>query len=96
MAAGSDVLEAPSDLTQQAPRHGWAVHLWNDPVNLFDYVVATLMRLLAVPTETAANHTALAHDLGRAQVFEGSRDEAIGIAEKLGAAGLWATVEELS
>lgn len=72
----------------------WQVLLWNDPINLTDYVTATLTRVLKVDKETAERFMLLAHTNGKTAVKDGDLDTCQDIATQLMAASLWATLQK--
>lgn len=93
--AGTDTLERTHALEELTGAPSWQVVLWNDPVNLLEYVTSTLMRVLGLPRLEAESLMLLAHIEGKAPVFEGARQDCETIANKLMAATLWATLEKL-
>jgi ATP-dependent Clp protease adaptor protein ClpS len=54
----------------------WNVVLWNDPVNLMDYVVWVLRSVLGRSAEEARRMMLAAHQSGRVVVDGGSREHA--------------------
>ena len=54
----------------------WNVVLWNDPVNLMDYVVWVLCSVLGRSQDEARRMTLAAHDTGRVVVDVRSREQA--------------------
>lgn len=72
---------------------GFNTLLWNDPVNLVEYVTMTLQRVLKVDEATAQNYMMIAHTEGKAAVFHGTKEEAENTMEALHAALLQASVE---
>ena len=56
--------------------NSWNVVLWNDPVNLMDYVVWVLRSVLGRSDEEARQMMLAAHDSGRVVVDAGSREQA--------------------
>ena len=81
---------APDDIVAR----GWNVVVWNDPVNLMDYVVWVFRRLFGFP-ETKATELMLAvHHEGRAIVATEPRERAEMDVYQLHRHGLWATMEE--
>lgn len=88
----TDVLErVQEDTSTDTP---WQTLLWNDPVNLVDYVTAVLMQVLECDQAKAEHHMMVAHTEGKAAVFSGTRDKAELIAEKLMAKTLFASIEK--
>jgi ATP-dependent Clp protease adaptor protein ClpS len=84
-----DVLER----TEERSDHGWNVILWNDPINLVPYVIATLIRILEIGPEDATELTQKVHVEGKAAAFNGTQAEAEAKMAQLQAATLWATLE---
>ena len=54
----------------------WNVVVWNDPVNLMDYVVWVLRSVLGQSEEEARRMMLAAHDTGRVVVYVSSREQA--------------------
>lgn len=71
----------------------WKVVLWNDPVNLFDYVIHVLRLLFGHSEEKARELTMRVHTEGRAVVADGPRERAETDCFRLHRYGLWATLE---
>ena len=76
---------------------GWdsQVILWNDDVNSFPYVIATLMDVFGHGIDMAEKITVEAHCRGRAIAQVEAREEAEKHAAALRARGLRATVEDI-
>jgi len=87
-------LDAPvvdSELKTDLP---WQVIVWNDPVNLMDYVVFVLRKLFGHSLEEATKLMLAVHNEGRASVSQGPREQAEMDCYRLHQYGLWATVEQ--
>jgi ATP-dependent Clp protease adaptor protein ClpS len=87
-------LDAPvseSDLDIDLP---WQVVVWNDPVNLMDYVVWVLRKLFGHSPEEATRLMLAVHNEGRAIVSQGPREQAEMDCYRLHQYGLWATIEQ--
>ena len=87
-------LDAPvveSDIKSDLP---WQVIVWNDPVNLMDYVVFVLRKLFGHSLEEATRLMLAVHNEGRASVSQGPREQAEMDCYRLHQYGLWATVEQ--
>ena len=87
-------LDAPvvdSDLKTDLP---WQVIVWNDPVNLMDYVVFVLRKLFGHSLPEATKLMLAVHNEGRASVSQGPREQAEMDCYRLHQYGLWATVEQ--
>lgn len=90
----TDVLErVQEDLSLDQP---WQVLLWNDPVNLTDYVTLTLVRVLEIDEPAAERLMLLTHTDGKTAVSHGTKAEAQKVATALQAATLWATLEKVT
>ena len=72
----------------------WKVVVWNDPVNLMDYVVWVLRRLFGHSVEEATRLMLAVHNEGKATVAQGPREQAEMDAYRLHQHGLWATIEK--
>jgi ATP-dependent Clp protease adaptor protein ClpS len=84
----SDTSQDPTD----APV--WDVIVWNDPVNLMDYVVWVFRSLFGYPEVEATRLMLQVHNEGRAVVDSGPREQAEMSAFRLHHHGLWATLEQ--
>lgn len=91
-AGGTGLLER-TDLAA-ASDTPWQTLLWNDPVNLEHVVTHVLMEVLGCPKDRAQMLMLRAHTEGRAAIFDGPQDKCQSIADRLGAHGLWATIEK--
>lgn len=70
----------------------WSVVVWDDPVNLMDYVVFVFQTVLGVAADEATKLMLEVHNDGRSSVFSGARERAESIATRMHTHGLWATV----
>jgi ATP-dependent Clp protease adaptor protein ClpS len=87
-------LERPVTDTKVEEDLPWQVVVWNDPVNLMDYVVWVLRRLFGHSLEEATRLMLAVHNEGRATVAQGPREQAEMDAYRLHQHGLWATIEK--
>lgn len=87
-------LERPTTETRIEEDLPWQVVVWNDPVNLMDYVVWVLRRLFGHSLEEATRLMLAVHNEGRATVAQGPREQAEMDAYRLHQHGLWATIEK--
>ena len=71
----------------------WMVIVWNDPVNLQDYVVFVFQKLFGYSLEKATKLMLEVHRDGKSVVAHGSREKAEMDVARLHAHGLWATME---
>jgi len=72
----------------------WIVIVWNDPVNLMDYVVYVFQKLFGYSREKATRLMQQVHFEGKAAVSEGNREKAEADVARLHAHGLWATMRQ--
>ena len=70
----------------------WSVVVWDDPVNLMDYVVFVFQTVLGVDARQATKLMLEVHNDGKSAVFSGLRERAESIAARMHSHGLWATV----
>ena len=87
-------LERPVIDTDVDTDRPWQVVVWNDPVNLMDYVVWVLRRLFGHSVEEATRLMLAVHNEGKATVAQGPREQAEMDAYRLHQHGLWATIEK--
>lgn len=71
---------------------GWVVVVWDDPVNLMDYVVFVFQDILGVDSQKATKLMLQVHNEGKSVVFSGMRERAEFIATRLQSHGLWTTI----
>lgn len=93
MQAPHEVLERAHDTNANEDRP-WIVIVWNDPVNLMNYVVWVLQRVFGYSKEKATTLMLQVHNDGRAIVSSGSRSEAERDVNKLHSYSLWATMQQ--
>lgn len=78
-------------LTQIAPP--WAVVVFDDPVNLMEYVTKVLMRIFLYPEARARKLMLEIHELGKSTVWVGDKEKAEFYVQQLHAHQLQATLE---
>ncbi len=83
--------EEELDLKIDSP---WIVIVWNDPVNLMNYVTFVLQQLFGYSKEKATTLMLQIHNEGKAVVSSGSKFESERDVNKLHAYGLWATMQQ--
>ena len=83
--------EEEFDLKVDSP---WVVIVWNDPVNLMNYVTFVLQQLFGYSKEKATTLMLQIHNEGKAVVSSGSKFESERNVNKLNAYGLWATMQQ--
>jgi ATP-dependent Clp protease adaptor protein ClpS len=71
----------------------WVVIVWNDPVNLMNYVVMVFQKLFGYSRAKATRLMRQVHDEGRAVVANGTREKCEADVARLHAHGLWATLQ---
>ena len=72
----------------------WVTIVWDDPVNLMNYVTYIFQKLFGYPLEQATRLMLQVHHEGRAVVSSGNREEMEYDVSRLHAAGLWATLAQ--
>ena len=72
----------------------WVVIVWNDPINLMQYVTFVLQKLFGYSKEKAHQLMMDVHLKGRAVVSTGPRDKAELDVFRLHEHGLWATMQQ--
>ncbi len=82
----TDILEAID-----AP---WVTLVWDDPVNLMNYVAYVFQKLFGYSEPHATKLMMQVHNEGKAVVSAGSREAMEVDVTKLHAAGLWATMQQ--
>lgn len=93
-AAIPETVELPATDHAPAEDRGWNVVVWNDPVNLMDYVVYVLRKLFGYSEEKATVLMLQVHNQGRSNVNTAPREKAEMDSYSLQRHGLWATIEE--
>ena len=71
----------------------WVVIVWNDPINLMEYVTYVFQKLFGYSLEKATELMLDVHEKGRAVVASGTREEAEMHVFRLHEHSLWATME---
>ncbi|HWL01923.1 MAG TPA: ATP-dependent Clp protease adapter ClpS [Microbacteriaceae bacterium] len=72
----------------------WRTIVWNDPVNLMQYVTHVFRTYFGYPREEAERLMLLVHNEGRAVVASGPREEVERHTEAMHEYGLWATADK--
>lgn len=75
-----------------APELPWSTIVWNDPVNLMNYVARVFREYFAYPQPEAERLMMLVHHEGRAVVASGPREQMERHVQAMHGYGLWATV----
>ncbi|MEZ5382109.1 MAG: ATP-dependent Clp protease adapter ClpS [Microthrixaceae bacterium] len=71
----------------------WVVIVWNDPINLMEYVTFVFQSLFGYSKEKATKLMLDVHHQGRATVASGTRERCELDVSRLHEHGLWATME---
>jgi ATP-dependent Clp protease adaptor protein ClpS len=79
---------------KEAFARGWSVIVWNDPVNLMDYVVYVFKTVLKMNEKDASRHMWEVHQNGKSMVARETREKSELIVHRLRGFGLNATLEE--
>lgn len=79
---------------KEAFSRGWAVIVWNDPVNLMDYVVYVFKTVLKMNEQDASRHMLEVHQLGKSSVARETKEKSELIVHRLRGFGLNATMEK--
>ncbi|HET9092622.1 MAG TPA: ATP-dependent Clp protease adapter ClpS [Acidimicrobiales bacterium] len=74
--------------------HPWLVIVWNDPINLMNYVTYVFQKLFGYSREKAHRLMMDVHTKGRAVVSSGPKERAELDVARLHQHGLWATMEQ--
>ena len=73
---------------------GWSVIVWNDPVNLMDYVVYVFKTVLKMNEKDASKHMWEVHQKGKSLVARETREKSELLVHRLRGFGLNATMEQ--
>ncbi len=71
----------------------WVVIVWDDPINLMEYVVHVFQKLFGFPRAKARKLMLQVHNEGKAVVANGTRERCEVDVARLHAHGLWATMQ---
>mgnify|MGYP003594179696 FL=1 len=85
--------QAEVDATE-ATQRPWVTIVWDDPVNLMNYVTYILQKLFGYSESHATKLMLQVHTEGKAVVSSGTRESMEVDVTKLHAAGLWATMQQ--
>ena len=87
-------VEQPDVDTTHDPDKPWVVIVWNDPINLMDYVTFVLQKLFGYSLGEAEKLMWDVHTKGKAVVSQGTREKAELDVFRLHEHGLWATMQQ--
>ena len=88
----TDVLEATEAVQSTLLDSPWVTIVWNDPVNLMNYVAYVFRSYFGFSRAEAERRMLQVHTEGRAVVATGSREEMERHVEAMHDFGLWATL----
>jgi len=98
MADGPDTRTLPDidveEKLKSAFARGWSVIVWNDPVNLMDYVVYVFKTVLKMNEKDASRHMWEVHQKGKSLVARETREKSELLVHRLRSFGLNATMEQ--
>lgn len=78
----------------EATESPWVTLVWDDPVNLMNYVTYVFQKLFGYSETHATKLMLQVHNDGKAVVSAGSREAMETDVTRLHAAGLWATLQQ--
>ena len=79
---------------KEAFARGWTVIVWNDPVNLMEYVVYVFKTVLKMNEQDATRHMLEVHHKGKSAVARETRERSELIVHRLRGFGLNTTMEQ--
>ena len=94
MAPAPRVVERPTTDETVDPERPWVVIVWNDPINLMEYVAFVFRKLFGFSEAKAHELMMQVHVNGRAVVSSGARESAERDVFRLHEHGLWATMQQ--
>lgn len=87
-------VHSPDIKERTTPDLPWVVIVWDDPVNLMDFVVYVFQDVFGFGVDKATKLMLAVHNEGKAVVFSGMREPAELAVYRLHRYGLWATMEQ--
>ncbi len=90
--ASDTLIESNIDISQLVDKP-WTTVVWDDPVNLMNYVTFVFVKIFGFSEEHAHTLMMQVHTEGRAAVSTGSREEMERDVQRLHEHGLWATLQ---
>ena len=79
--------------SETLPNTPWVCIVWNDPVNLMNYVTYVFMTYFKYSKEKAEKLMLQVHNEGKSVVSSGSREEMERDVNAMHSYGLWATLQ---
>jgi ATP-dependent Clp protease adaptor protein ClpS len=89
-----DTDEQVDQWVQTVPDRPWITIVWNDPVNLQNYVAWVFKSYFGFSPAEAQRRMLLVHNEGKAVVATGSREEMERHVAAMHGYGLWATLQK--
>jgi len=94
--APAEVERPESDVESEVrPDTPWVTVVWDDPVNLMEYVTYVFQKLFGYPKKKAERLMMQVHTEGKAAVASGNREEMERHVEAMHGYGLQATLEQV-
>jgi ATP-dependent Clp protease adaptor protein ClpS len=87
-----EAVEQLEDESSESDRP-WVTVVWNDPVNLMNYVTHVFMKVFGYSEQKATKLMLDVHQKGKAIVSSGPRERMEGDTATLHGYGLWATIQ---
>jgi len=87
-------LDEPVTGSVVVPERPWVTIVWNDPINLMDYVSYVFRTYFGYSAEKARTLMLAVHNEGRAVVSNGRREEMERDVAAMHGYGLWATLQQ--
>lgn len=81
--------------SETLPNTPWVCIVWNDPVNLMNYVTYVFMTYFKYSKEKAEKLMLQVHNEGKSIVSSGSREEMERDVNAMHSYGLWATLQKV-
>jgi ATP-dependent Clp protease adaptor protein ClpS len=98
MSVGSTVEVAPVEVEEPSTdldtENPWVVIVWNDPINLMEYVAYVFRKLFGFSKEEANRRMMQVHVDGKAVVSTGAKERCEMDVFRLHEHGLWATMQQ--
>ena len=91
---GTETVVEVEDKLKDAFARGWSVIVWNDPINLMDYVVYVFKSVLKMNEQDASRHMWEVHQKGKSMVARETREKSELLVHRLRGFGLNATLEQ--
>jgi ATP-dependent Clp protease adaptor protein ClpS len=87
-------MQTESFSTETKPDNQWVCIVWNDPINLMNYVTHVFMTYFKYSKDKAEKLMLQVHQDGKSVVNTGSREEMERDVNAMHSYGLWATLQK--